>query len=118
MKKTWWQRGRAKDFGDDTFSNERSRAWVRSKCQAEYRLEDWHLTREEFFNFWSTPDLWAQRGRARDDLVLTRIDWEKPWSKENCCIMSRHKQILIKSAVRWGYDLEPLYKDCIIYPHV
>ena len=108
-----------KDFGTDDFSNERARAFVRSRAQAVFRGEVWLLTRPEFFRFWQSPELWNQRGRQADCLVLTRKDYDLPWDTDNCCIITRHNQILTKTAIRFGRPFEKFYKERIDYePYV
>ena len=67
-------------FKDD-FSHYRAKAFIRSKAQASFRGEGWTLTLLEYFDIWSTPELWQQRGRASYDLVLTRIDEEGAWNE-------------------------------------
>jgi hypothetical protein len=109
-----WVR-KMKEYGTDNFSNERARAFVRSRSQAWYRKEQWDLTRPEFFRFWHTPALWNQRGRAVTDLVLTRRDYTGPWSRDNCCIITRYNHLLLKSAIRWNKDTTIHYEGCLLY---
>lgn len=107
--------GRMKEYGLDDFSNERSRAFIRSKSQAIYRGEAWNLTRAEYFRFWSTLELWNQRGRDRDGMVLTRFDVSKPWDRNNCCIITRLAHIRIKNARQHGKEFQHLYDQAQIY---
>ena len=66
--------------------------WHKARSQAHYRGEEWLLTFEEFQILW-TDDLWAQRGRASDNLAMTRQDPEGPWSLDNCMIVTRKRQL-------------------------
>jgi hypothetical protein len=76
----------------DIIDHERHTQYWRRKAQAIYRQEGWSMTLEEYFNLW-TRDLWPQRGRKRDELVMIRRDVEKPWSHANCCIVTRYQQL-------------------------
>lgn len=70
------------------FEVARKRAYARAKCQAAFRYEDWLLTYKDWCDFWP-KERWAQRGRAVDNLCLTRRDYQKPWSRTNCCLLPR-----------------------------
>lgn len=76
----------------DPVDHERHIQYWRRKAQAIFRKEGWDMSMEEFFELW-TRDLWPQRGRKRDELVMIRKDIEKPWSKENCLIVTRYQQL-------------------------
>lgn len=67
-------------------------AFLRARSQAVFRKEVWELTLDDWFELW-TPDLWLRRGRKRTDLALTRLDWDKPWNKNNVKIMPRLDQL-------------------------
>ena len=97
------------------FDNERRRAFVRSRSQAWFRKESWTLTWEEFQEFWSTRRLWDQRGRAVNDLVLTRVDWEGAWSKANCCIISRGDHLVANAKNRSGQDVHSVIEKAKKY---
>jgi hypothetical protein len=76
----------------DLFDHERHWAYLRMRAQANFRNEEFELTQDEFFEFW-TAELWPQRGRKPEDLCMVRDDVEKPWSKSNCLIVSRYQQL-------------------------
>jgi hypothetical protein len=78
----------------DPIEHEQHIAWLRAKAQAAYRLEDWELTLPEFMKIWGRKK-WLNRGRASDALAMARIDWFKPWSKDNVKIMTRCEQVNI-----------------------
>lgn len=67
-------------------------AFLRQRAQAKFRKEEWTLTIEEYFLLW-TNDLWVQRGRQPEKLCMIRDDVEKPWSMDNCLIVSRYQQL-------------------------
>ena len=74
---------------------------VRSRCQAHYRGEEWHITTAEYIALWRWQDQYLYKGRARGDLCLTRIDHELAWTLDNVHIISRyeHYQVVgLKSA--------------------
>lgn len=100
----------------DQFTWERKLAWVRSKSQAEYRNEQWNLSFAEFCHgFWNTEERWILRGRQGTDLVLTRYDTEKPWNKDNCCLMPRRDHIHAKNRRQRGLDDSDCYKRAKFY---
>lgn len=99
----------------DPFDHARNLAYIRSCCQAKYRGEQWDLTFEEFCNFWHSWDLWEERGRAEQDLVLTRYDVELPWNTSNCCIITRGDQLRAKIERRHGRDDRQFFKGAIWY---
>jgi hypothetical protein len=108
------KKGQQKMF-KDKFDQSRRLAWIRSKCQANFRGELWNLTWEEFCHFWSDLKLWRQRGRAEQDLVLTRYDPEGAWDRDNCCIINRKAQLTIGIKRKWNLPEEEFYKDAIWY---
>ena len=90
------------------FDNARRIAFVRSRSQAWFRNEQWDLSWEDFQAFWSTRKLWEKRGRRYDDLVLTRYDWEGPWSRDNCCIISRLDHLRANGSNRIGKNIDKM----------
>jgi len=97
------------------FDNERRIAYVRAKAQCNFRNEQWDLTWEDFQAFWRTRRLWAQRGRHRDDLVLTRFDWNKSWNRDNCCIITRDASLKANIAKRWNKPADKFFRGAIWY---
>lgn len=77
----------------DPFDHVRHRGWHRARAQAHYRREQWHLTVDEWFLFWPTPQTWAERGKTSTSYVLTRIDPRLPWSYANCRRITRLEQL-------------------------
>jgi hypothetical protein len=84
----------------DEFDHQRHRAWHRARAQANFRGEEWQLSIEDWFLFWPTVKAWSERGRSRDDYVLTRIDPEKAWTFENCQRISRLEQLRNKQELK------------------
>lgn len=68
-------------------------AWHKHRSQARYRREPYELTYADWRLLWQDPAQWAQRGRARDAVVLTRRDTTEPWSRDNVEIISRLEQL-------------------------
>ena len=100
----------------DDFTTERRLAWIRSKHQALFRGEVWELSFSEFcVGFWSTEDRWRQRGRRTYDLVLTRRDPERPWDRNNCCILPRIQALTAKNLRYKGIDNNHCYRGAIYY---
>jgi hypothetical protein len=75
----------------DLFDHARYVPFLRARAQAAFRKEDWLLTFEDWCSLWSTPELWAQRGRASESLALIRLDTDGPWDYANVQIMSRRQ---------------------------
>lgn len=73
----------------DPFDHVRHNAWLKMKSQALFRKEEWELSVEDFFAIWHSQELWEQRGKTKASLCATRIDPEKPWSKDNIELLTR-----------------------------
>jgi hypothetical protein len=97
------------------FDNERRVAFVRARAQVCFRNEQWDLTWEDFQAFWRTRRLWDKRGRHNDDLVLTRIDWDKSWNRDNCCIITRENSLKANIAKRWNKPADKYFEEAIKY---
>jgi hypothetical protein len=97
----------------DLFLHARYIPYLRARAQCNFRGEEFELTFEDWCAFWSTPELWARRGRDSDSLSLMRVDTELPWSRDNCCLMDRRTQITISNKRHNGFDWEHLLKDAI-----
>ena len=94
----------ARKYFTDPFDHARHRAWNLSRSQASFRGETWLITLEEYFVLWPDPSRWSQRGRARDDLVLTRQDPGGAWCLANVHIITRREQL---RASRLSPDRKP-----------
>ena len=84
------------------FLQSRHLAFVRHRAQCVFRGEGFELSLEEWNKFWPDESRFAQRGRSIDDLVLTRYDVEKAWTRENCCIITRLAHLRIKNKRQYG----------------
>lgn len=73
--------------GTDPQRHARYIAWGRARAQALFRQEGWTLTFEEFEQIWGQD--WPRRGRASDDLCMTRADPDEPWSVHNAELITR-----------------------------
>jgi len=71
---------------------ERYYAWAKHRSQAHYRNESYNLTSEDWNLLW-TEELWQQRGRHTDSIVLSRIDSQLPWSIDNVEFITRREQL-------------------------
>lgn len=101
----------------DQFLHDCNLAFVRSRAQARFRNEPWDLTLEQYMVFWRDEDRWGQRGRKPHDLVLTRLDPDEAWDKDNCCIITRQQQLEINVRRRHNRDVGSLYEGAIEYGH-
>jgi hypothetical protein len=70
------------------------------KAQALFRQEDFEMTIDDFFDVWRGS--WHMRGRSADNLVMTRIDPDEPWSRANIEIITRYEHICRVAALRKG----------------
>lgn len=55
----------------------------RARAQAKYRGEQWFITEQEYIELWRTDDRYLKKGRAPDDICLTRRDHDLPWTLDN-----------------------------------
>lgn len=78
--------------GPDPVRHDSYYAWLRHRCQARFRKEDYELTWEQWQELWF-PDLWSKRGRAVDDLCLQRINTDLPWADYNVEIVTRREHL-------------------------
>jgi hypothetical protein len=62
-------------------------SYCRMRAQAKYRDEGWDLTWEQYQEIWA--DKWHLKGRGREDLCLSRIDWAGAWTIDNVNLIFR-----------------------------
>lgn len=79
-----------------------NRCFLTSRSQARYRGQEWHLTREEFFDLWGQNDNWAYKGRAVDDLTLSRLDMSGAWEISNVEITTRLEMLKREALFKKG----------------
>lgn len=73
-------------------------AHQRHRAQARFRGEDYELSFEEFQYLWQ--DHWQERGRARNQYCLHRIDPEMPWQIGNVVCIQRIEYLKFPNARR------------------
>ena len=78
--------------GEDPVRHDKYYAWLKHRAQAKFRKEDYDLTWEDWESLW-TDELWFQRGRAKTDLCLGRLDHLGPWSLDNCHVIPREEHL-------------------------
>lgn len=79
--------------GPSELRREKYYAWMKHRAQAKFRNEEHSLTFEDWETFWSDA-VFLQRGRQKDNLILTRIDWELGWHVDNCKIAPRREGLI------------------------
>lgn len=72
-------------MGPDELTREKYYAWLKHRCQARYRKEEYHLEWADWQNLWS-DELFLNRGRGANNVSLSRIDLNEPWTVDNCTI--------------------------------
>lgn len=76
---------------DDSYKHSMYLPWLRAKAQANFRQEGWTLTFEEFYNIWEKE--WPNRGRGSDQMCMSRLDFEKEWTADNCVVIIRSEHL-------------------------
>jgi hypothetical protein len=76
----------------DPIDHARHIAFLKSRSQCLYRGEGWLMTIEEYFDIWKR-EAWPLRGKLATDLCMIRVDRSKPWSHDNCVLVTRYQQI-------------------------
>ena len=93
----------------DPLENEQYIAFLRARAQEKFLGREWQLTIEDWMKIWGRQ-LWFKRGRKTNDLALTRIDWNKPWHRDNVVLMTRADQIRMSTQrhmeIRHGKSLQ------------
>jgi hypothetical protein len=79
--------------GPDLYQREIFYAWHKHRAQCRFRKEPYELTFEDWQSIWADPDEFAQRGRQRLSIILTRIDDEKSWTMDNVEKITRLEQL-------------------------
>lgn len=65
----------------------------RSRAQAKFRNEVWEITEQEYIDLWTRDGAYLSKGRGSDDLTMTRLDKDKPWSIDNVVILTRAEHL-------------------------
>lgn len=95
--------------GPDYDNHQKYYAWLKHRSQAYYRQEGHLLTWTKWLELWP-EEIWAQRGKRRHDLCLSRPDPELPWSDDNCEIITRQEQFNRQGLARRGSKRQPYKK--------
>lgn len=80
-------------YPGDKARSEKHKAWSRAKSQAAYRKEEWQIEEHYWMTLLWPEHLWKRRGRASQDLGMTRWDCEKPWQPDNTFIVTRRGHV-------------------------
>lgn len=86
--------------GPDPIRHQKYVAWQRARAQARFRHEPWDLTFEQFEIAWG--ESWAERGRTKDRLCMSRVDYEGGWSIDNVELLTRKEHNIKQQAWRRG----------------
>ena len=73
--------------GRDPVEHKKYRVWIQQRNQAQWRGEGWDFSFADWKQLWG--ESWLSRGRERGSYCMTRIDPEQPWSRDNCCLITR-----------------------------
>lgn len=84
-------------------------SWLRMRCQAKYRDEDFTLTWEEYQKLWDGK--WHLRGSIKGCLTLSRKNWDKGWSMSNIEVITREQHWHKQNIARRGKTYKKKPKD-------
>lgn len=82
-------------------------AFVRARCQARYRNEDWTITEPEWMEQVWPDHLWLRRGRHSESLCLIRDNPNGAWSMDNIMIVTRRTQLAFQRGQPSMREIEP-----------
>ena len=83
---------------DDPYKHSMYLPWLKAKAQANFRDEEWELTFEEYYTLWK--DEWPNRGRAAEQMCMSRKDFDGAWSIDNAIIINRHEHLKLQGLMR------------------
>lgn len=86
--------------GPDEYRHEIYGAFLKRRAQANFREEGWGMDFEEFYDLWKND--WHNRGRLSHQVCMSRLDNEKPWTRENTYIRLRYDQLVEQAKKRIG----------------
>lgn len=84
--------------GPDPVLHEKYHPWQMAKAQANFRNEDWDLSFKEYCDLWEGH--WENRGRAPENVCMTRNDPDGAWDYKNVEIITRKEHFLRTAANR------------------
>lgn len=73
--------------GPDPLVHAQYQCYIRSRAQAQWRGEQWSIDFDTWRCTWGAD--WPRRGRASDDLCMTRRDVRAAWSGANVQLVTR-----------------------------
>jgi hypothetical protein len=73
--------------GPDPYKHQMYMPWQMAKAQANFRNEPWDLSFDDFYAIWNGK--WEYRGRGKNDLCLSREDFDGVWHKDNIILVTR-----------------------------
>jgi hypothetical protein len=75
--------------GPDIVDNKLYIECQRRRAQAKFRGEQWLITESEYIELWRKDDLYQRKGRSVNDLCMTLVDPDLPWTLDNIEIITR-----------------------------
>ena len=78
--------------GPDPEEHKKYRVFIQQRNQANYRLETWTITFEEWWDIWEKSGHWDQRGCKQGQYCMSRIGDQGEYSSTNVFIQ-QHGQI-------------------------
>jgi len=94
----------------DPYLHALRRLFVRSLAQQRFRGQD-YVSWSEFQQLW-TPELFQRQGRDTTDIVVSKIDYTKPYSAQNICLTTRSQALRCQKYFQsygWPIGIDPTY---------
>lgn len=83
--------------GPDPERHKRYLQWLQQKNQAQFRNEGWDFPFDDWLELWG--DLIHYRGRKQGSMTMVRIDYTKPWHRDNARIVDRMEHSRVQREV-------------------
>lgn len=74
-----------------TWQGRRKLAWLRFAAQCRYR-EEIVIDYPTWCELWNTEELFNRKGISNEQLYVSKIDFEKPYSRLNVCLTTGRLQ--------------------------
>jgi hypothetical protein len=68
-------------------------ACQKARAQAWHRGQQWEITEQQFIELWMKDDRYKSRGRAPQDLLMTRRNKQTAWTINNIQFMTRRDHL-------------------------
>ena len=91
-------------IGPDEDRHRMYQPWLCSKAQANFRQEGWTLEFEDYYQLWKND--WDNRGRMPENMCMTRLDKDAPWSVDNVVIITRKEHLHEQGQARRGLNIK------------